>query len=240
MLVVVREQFVAKLGELEEPVLLVNDLDVTPAIGALAVNKVALSELRLAWRAVVAIVGPLVEVAIVIELLHEVLDALDVTRLRRTDEIVVGDVEVAPQVGKLRDLAVAPLLRRHAVLGGRLGDLPAMLVHAGEEEDIAAVHARETRGGIGRDGGVRGADVWLAVDVVDGRGDVEGFFGHGCQVLTRTDAMGEIIAGRARNERAGLRFRRNGRNCQFPLINLTKLIRVAFQLYIGQHEKDDA
>lgn len=81
-------------------------------------------------------------------------------------------------------------------LGGRLGDLLAMLVHAGEEEDVAPVHACEARSGIGRDGGVRGADVRLAVDVVDGRGYVEGFFAHGVLVLTRTDAMGEIIAGR--------------------------------------------
>ena len=54
--------------------------------------------------------------------------------------------------------------------------------------------AGEAGGGIGRDGGVRGADVRLAVDVVDGRGYVEGFFAHGVLVLTRTDMLVEIIA----------------------------------------------
>lgn len=198
MLVVILEELVAKLGELEEPVLLVHGAHLAAAVWALAIDEVTLGELGLARRAVVAVVGALVEVAVVVELLHEVLDALDVARLRRADEIVVGDLEVAPQLGELRDLAVAPLLRRHAMLGSRLGDLLAMLVHAGEEEDVAPVHACEARGGIGRDGSVRGADVRLAVDVVDGCGDVEAVFGHGISVLTRTGVMGEIIAGRAR------------------------------------------
>lgn len=175
-----------------------DDLDLATAVGALAIDKVAFGELRLAWRAIVAVVGSLVEVAVVMELLHEVLDALHVARLRRADEVVVGDVEVAPQLGELRHLAVAPLLRRHAVRGSGLGDLLAMLVHAGEEEDIAPVHAGEAGGGVGRDGGVRGTDMRLAVNVVDGRGYVEGFFAHGVLVLTRTDMLGVIIAGRTR------------------------------------------
>ena len=171
-----------------------DDLDLAAAIGALAVNQIAFGELRLARRAIVAVVGSLVEVAVVMELLHEVLDALHVARLRRADEVVVGDVEVAPQLGELRHLTIAPLLRRHAVRSSGLGNLLAMLVHTGEEEHVTAVHARETRGGVGRDGGVRGADVRLAVNVVDGRGYVEGFFAHGVLVLTRTDMLVEIIA----------------------------------------------
>ena len=198
VLVVVREQLVAKLGEFEKPILLVDDLDLAAAVGTLAVNQVAFGELRLARRAIVAVVGSLVEVAVVMELLHEVLDALHVARLRRADEVVVGDIEVAPQLGELRHLAIAPLLWRHAVRGSGLGDLLAMLVHAGEEEDIAPVHARETCGGVSRDSGVRGTDVRLAVNVVDGRGYVEGFFAHGVLVLTRTDMLGVIIAGRTR------------------------------------------
>lgn len=54
MLVIVREQLVAKLGELEEPILLVDDLDLATAIGAHATDQIAFGELRLARRAIVA------------------------------------------------------------------------------------------------------------------------------------------------------------------------------------------
>ena len=128
--------------------------------------------------AVPALVGRLVQVARILQTLHELLDAALVAGLGRADEVVIGYAERLPQLGKLRHLRIAPLLRSHAVLGGRLGHFLAVFVEASEEAYVAPLHAHGARHRIGGDGGVGRADVRLAVHVVDGRGDEEGFVRH--------------------------------------------------------------
>ncbi len=175
---VVGDQLVAELAQLEEPVLLLDGLHGAAAVGAAAVDEVVFVEEGLAGGAVEALVGVLVEVAVVIEGLQELLDAGDVALLGGADEVVVGDVEVAPELLELGELAVAPLLGGHAVLGCGLRDLLAVLVEAGEEVHVLAVEAVEAGDGVCRDSGVGGSDVGLAVDVVDGGGDVERGLAH--------------------------------------------------------------
>ena len=196
VLVIVGKELVSELGELEKPVLFLDEVDVTAAGGALAVfGQVAFCPLRFARGAVVALVGALVEVALVIEVLHELLDAARVALLRRADEVVVGDVELFPEVRELRDLAVAPLLGRHAVLLRRLGDLLAVLVHARQEPDVVVVHALPARDGVGGNGRVRRADVGHAVHIVDGSRHVERFFGHADSFDQTNDVLRALHAG---------------------------------------------
>ena len=56
-------------------------------------------------------------------------------------------------------------------LGGAL-DLLAVLVGAGGQHGVVALHALEARDGLGGDGGVRVPDVRRGVHVVDGSGEV--------------------------------------------------------------------
>ena len=101
------------------------------------------------------------------------LDGTGLALLRGTDEVVVGDLELAPEVLEGRYQRVAPGLRRHVVGGGGLGDLLAVLVEAGEELDVVAHRAAEARLDVGQDRGVGRAEVRGGVHVIDGRGDVE-------------------------------------------------------------------
>jgi hypothetical protein len=53
----------------------------------------------------------------------------------------------------------------------RLGDLVAVLVGAGQKEDVVAEPAVVAREDVGRDGGVGVPEVRVGIDVVDRRGD---------------------------------------------------------------------
>ena len=70
--------------------------------------------------------------------------------------------------------AVGERLGRDAGVGGRLLDLLAVLVGAGQEAHPAAVEPREPGDGVARQRRVGVPDVRHVVDVVDRRGDVEG------------------------------------------------------------------
>ena len=179
------EQRLLELGKLEEPALLLDALEGALAVRAqrdgglvvvavlvgVGVAHVGLGEVGLLGHAVPALVGALVDVALLLEVLPEVLHRLDVALLGGADEVVVGDLERAPKLLEGRGLGVAPLLGRHVMSGGGVGDLLAVLVDAGEEQRVIAVHATETRLDVGHDGGVGRAQVRGGVHVVDGRGD---------------------------------------------------------------------
>ena len=177
ILLIERKQLVAELGQLEEPVLLTARL----LHGALAVGahelplvvllKVALGVVRLLVHAVPALVAALVAPALVVELLPELLHALRVARLGGAHEVGVGDAQHVPRVAERGLHGIAPVLRGHALGGGRVGHLLAVLVHARDERDVVAVHALVARHGVGRDGGIGRAEVRGSVDVVDGSGE---------------------------------------------------------------------
>ena len=68
--------------------------------------------------------------------------------------------------------------RLDALLARRLGHLEAMLVGAGQEEDVAAREPLEARDRVGGDRLIGMADMRRPVRIADRGGDVEGF-GHG-------------------------------------------------------------
>ena len=73
-----------------------------------------------------------------------------------------------------RRVAVAELPRRDALALGLLGDGLAVLVGAGQEEDVLAALAHVPGEDVGGDRRVGVPQVGLAVDVVDRGGDVVG------------------------------------------------------------------
>ena len=83
----------------------------------------------------------LVDVALLVHLLEDLLDGGHVVVVGGADEAVVGDVHQLPQVqdapGALHD-AVHKLLGGDAGLLGLVLDLLAVLVGAGQEHDLAA------------------------------------------------------------------------------------------------------
>ena len=62
--------------------------------------------------------------------------------------------------------------------GGGLFDFLAVLVRAGQEEDVVAVQPLEARHHVGGDRGVGVADMGRTVHVIDRGRDIDGF-GHG-------------------------------------------------------------
>ena len=177
VLLVERQQLVAELGQLEEPVLLAARL----LHGALTVRahelpflvllKVALGVVRLLVHAVPALVAALVAPALVVEVLPELLHGHGVARLGGAHEVGVGDAQHIPCVAECGLHGIAPVLRGHTLVGSGVGHLLAVLVHARHERHVVAVHALVARHGVGGDGGVRGAEVRGRVDVVDGGGE---------------------------------------------------------------------
>ena len=95
------------------------------------------------------------------------------------DEAVIGDVHQLPQVedtALARHDLVDKLLGRHAGLPGLGLDLLAMLVGAGQEQDVVAPQPLVAGDGVGGHGTVGVADVELVRGIVDGGGDIKGFF----------------------------------------------------------------
>ena len=99
------------------------------------------------------------------------------------DEAVVADIQQLPQVFDGGDDLVNVLLGGHAGIGGLILDLLAVLVGAGQEHDVIALHPLEAGQRVAGHGGVAVADVQLVAGVVDGGGDVK------CLVLTHGDML---------------------------------------------------
>ena len=174
---------VGVLTELEEVGLLLGVLHVASAVGALAVDKLALRPEALAGLAVLALVGALVDVAVVVHLLEDLLDGRNMIVVRRADEAVVRNIHELPQVENslfAADDVVDELLRGHARVARFVLDLLAVLVRSGQEHDVVARQALVARHRVGRHGTVGVADVELIGRVIDGGGDIESLLVHWC------------------------------------------------------------
>ena len=169
------------LAQTEEVGLLLGIVYLAAAVGALAVHQLALRPEALAGGAVLALIGALIDIAVVIHLLEDALHGGAVIVVGGADEPVVGDVHQLPQV------ADAPLAVHDAVdegLGGHTGllrlclDLLAVLIGAGEEHDVIALQALVAGDGVGGHGAVAVADVQLVRRIVDGRRDIKRLLFH--------------------------------------------------------------
>ena len=163
-----------KLGKLEVVVLLgrLRDLAVNLGPGSVQVAILIGEELFLAGGVPVGLL-PLINQALVEELLQELLHDLLVTRFGRTDIIVVRYVKIAEHALKDRGNLVDEDLGFNATLEGGLLDLLAVLVKTGEKVHLTAAHAHMARDHVGEDFLIGVAEVRRTVGIVDGRGDVE-------------------------------------------------------------------
>jgi len=150
------------------------------AVGALAVHQLAVGPEALAGLAVVADVLALVDVTLLVELGKDLLAGLHVVVVGGADEAVVADVQQLPQVLDGGHDLIDVLLGGHARVGSLVLNLLAVLVGAGQEHDVIALHPLEAGQRIARHSGVAVADVQLVAGVVDGGGDVKCFMlAHG-------------------------------------------------------------
>ena len=173
---------VGVLAQLEEVGLFLGVLNLAAAVGALAVNELALGPEALAGLAVLALVGALVDVAVVVHLPEDLLDGLDMVVIRCADEAVVRNIHELPQIEDAlfaADDVVDELLRGHARGLGLVLDLLTVLVRAGQEHHVVAGQALVARHRVGRHRAVGVANVQLVRRVVNGRGDIESFLFHG-------------------------------------------------------------
>ena len=203
MLVIELEQAVLERGELEEVGLLLHALERAAAVGTevltlgvvlfIGLRDLGLGEVGFLGHAVPAVVGALVEVAGLLHALPEVLHGVVLALLGGADEVVVRDLELAPEVLEEGRLGVAPLLRGHTMGCRGLRDLLAVLVHAREELDVIARRAAVARLDVAEDGRVGRAQVRLGIDVVDGRGDEEARLCHGLGLLMTDVALRDCM-----------------------------------------------
>ena len=175
---------VGVLGKLEEVGLFLGVLDLAAAVGALAVDELAFGPEALAGLAVLALVGALVDVAVVVHLLENLLDGSNVIVVGGADEPVIGNVHQLPQI---LDTTFALHDVVHKLLRGDTGflclilNLLAVFVGAGEEHNVIALEPLIACHGVGCHGAIGVADVKLGGRVVDGGCDIERpltFFAH--------------------------------------------------------------
>ena len=174
VLLIELEQLIGIGRRAQEVALLLHLFERTVAVGAGMVLALAgLGHVRLARHAVPALVRSLINIALVEQLFEDRLYSLDVTLLRRADEVVVRRVDQRQQITEVLRQQVGEMLRSHALLRGALADLLAVLVGAGQKEHVIAAHALVARHRISGDRRVGVPDVGHVVDVVNGRSDVE-------------------------------------------------------------------
>ena len=169
------------LGQAEEVSLLLRVLDGAAAVRALAVLELALGPEALAGRAVLALVGTLIDIPVLVHLFKDFLDGGDMVSVGGADEAVIADIHQLPQIQHTAggdDDVVHKLLGRDPGLPGLVLDLLAMLVGAGEEHHLAAGQALVAGHGIGSYRAVGLANVETAGGVVDGRGDIKAIVFH--------------------------------------------------------------
>ena len=140
------------------------------------------------------------------DLRDERLDSAPVPRLGRPDEVVVLDLEGAVELVVSLDDAVRELDRGDALRRGRLLDVLAVLVGAGQEPRLLADQAPVARQRVRDDGRVDVPDVGQIVDVVDRRRRVEGLHAGGRKISDARFSRYIVAQTRSRWTRGGRRI----------------------------------
>ena len=129
----------------EEICLLLCPCDRPSAVRALAVHQLGIRPEGLARRTVPSLIMSLVDIALLIELLENLLDLSDVIRICRADEFVVGGIHQIPDPVNLSCHVIYILLRRTSLLLGLVLNLLAVLVRTGLKIYLISLHPAESR-----------------------------------------------------------------------------------------------
>ena len=105
--------------------------------------------------------------------LDERCDACLVMRTGRANELIVADVQALPRLLKPIGNFVDEHLRRNAALYGGLLHFVTVFVHSHEEMHVVTAKPVVSGNNIGADFLEGVADVWIAVRVIDGGGEIE-------------------------------------------------------------------
>ena len=168
------EQRLLVLRQPEKVVLLADPLGLERRVQrAVAVGEILLLLELLAADAVPAFVDALVDVAGVVDALHEIGDPRLVPRLRGADEIVERNVEPPPRRAEHILHPVAVRQRIQPFLARLLEHVLRMFVVPHQEQRIEAAEPLVPRDDVGAHLLVRRPEVRLAVDVIDGGREIE-------------------------------------------------------------------
>ena len=143
-------------------------------------HQLAVGPEALAGLAVVADVLALVDIALLVQLGEDLLAAFHVVIIGGADKAVVADIQQLPQILDSSHDLVHILFGSYTGIGSLILDLLAVLIGAGQEHDVVALHPLKAGQRIAGHGGVAVADVQLIAGVVDGGGDIKCLmFAHG-------------------------------------------------------------
>jgi len=145
-------------------------------VRALAVDEVLGRLELLAADTIQPFIETLVDVAGLVEPGQKGSNPGFVVRIARSDELIVGEVELAPGVFEANDDVVDELLWRLPAIRRGLGDLGTVLVGAGQEHDLVAPRTVIPRQHVGGNRRVRMADVRDVIYIINWGRDVE--LGH--------------------------------------------------------------
>jgi hypothetical protein len=126
---------------------------------------------RFAAVAIVAGINALVDIAGVVHGLDELLASAVVAFFAGLNELVVRDIERAPDLLKLGGHLVDVALRLDAQLAGLLRHLDGVFIVAHQEVDRLALHPAKPSLHVGPDFFECGADMGAAVGIIDRRGN---------------------------------------------------------------------
>ena len=166
------------LAHTEEIALLLGFLHFLSAVRAYVFcAHLRLGEESLAGRAVPAFVFGLIDIALVIDLLEQILTELYVIIVRGADKVIVIDVQHAPQLLKRSYDLIHELFGRFPCFSGSALYFLAVFIGTGEKIAVITAHPLISGHRIRSNGGIGMADMQIAAGIIDGRSDVErGFF----------------------------------------------------------------
>ena len=175
MLVDVLNELRRVLAHAEEVGLLLSRLHLPAAVRALAVHQLGLREEGLAGRAVEALIVALIDVALVIEFLKNLLHLGLMVLVCGADELVVGGVHQIPDALNLSGDLIHKSLGAHPCGLGLLLDLLAVLVRTRLEKYIISLGPLVPGNAVRENDLIGVADVGFPGGVGDGRRNIVWF-----------------------------------------------------------------
>ena len=165
-------QTIRVLGHVELVCFFLRHVNFASAVGALAVHELGFGEERFTGGAVPAFVLILVDVALVVHLLENLLDSRFVVIVGGADEVVVIRIHEVPDVLDLTGNVVNVLLGRDTGFESLVFDLLTVFVGTGAEEYVITARLLVACNGVGRNDFVGVADMRLGGRIGNRRSDI--------------------------------------------------------------------
>ena len=164
-------------ADVKEIAFFLNLFNLAAAIGA---HSAALLELRLrperlAGRAIHALVAALINIALIIELFKDLLNACNVVIIRRANKAVVGNIHKLPKAVEPRNDVVNILLRCNSRFRCLAFNLLSVFVRTGQKVNIIAAHSLIACKRVRVHGAIGVSDMQFCTRIVNGRCDVISF-----------------------------------------------------------------